>query len=532
MADFPNDLYGSKNKKESKIGPSGEKPKSVAFVKCSLDNRFYMPPRISNVQAKVFAREVNNIHKLTPPKRRFDTETGEEVTTMALYKPHYVPASGGGGFDGKIVLQQDFNRVYNPYMDTWFIDTTPRNQDIDHVYALITLPAQVDSTVDARYKDGPFQSYNNVSIKHFLTMDTVKGVTGFDKPAAKGRPTSILCDEIYTTASFSTHISHEFIISDDLLANAYNAYNASMSALNANSLSSLMFTMPSPVYPDMVAVPLLSRERCYGPWLSTNAQQFNNQSRFYAIPGKVEFIKQEDLAPWNYGGYQLLNEAGALQAEFSNSRMLITEKGSFTYEGLPSGNSLGNFLVDGGPLVTNIDVSVDSSAGVTTTYSMNIYTPRFGKLQRQKETLISQISRERQRSIDERNDLIRKGLGKSQKSINYNDLYQRMNSTKGTADFASAWSERVKMGEDLAYKKVVTVENKTTQGIVKGEVVDKTSQVTNEKINPVKLVNEINDRQPNASELRRSVLNSATEKPAYVTGSSPRTVQPTNTKSN
>jgi hypothetical protein len=49
---------------------------------------------------------------------------------------------------------------------------------------------------------------------------------------------------------------------------------------------------------------------------------------------------------------------------------------------------------------------------------MDLYTSSFGKLQKQKQDMISKISRERQRLRDERNALIRKGIGKGQTSLN------------------------------------------------------------------------------------------------------------------
>jgi len=45
-----------------------------------------------------------------------------------------------------------------------------------------------------------------------------------------------------------------------------------------------------------------------------------------------------------------------------------------------------------------------------------LYTSQFGKLQKQKEMAISQMGRERQRILDEKNNAIRRGLGKKQTS--------------------------------------------------------------------------------------------------------------------
>lgn len=54
---------------------------------------------------------------------------------------------------------------------------------------------------------------------------------------------------------------------------------------------------PSPVYPDMVAIPLMSMERCYGPWLSTSVvdQGADPRVRYSDIGGKIEFVKKKHL---------------------------------------------------------------------------------------------------------------------------------------------------------------------------------------------------------------------------------------------
>ena len=79
-----------------------------------------------------------------------------------------------------------------------------------------------------------------------------------------------------------------------------------------------------------------------------------------------------------------MNEAGRMQAQFSNSLLLFSERGSFTIPSFPKGNSLCKALVNGGPLVTSINVDV-SDNGVKTTYQMDLYTASFGKLHRQKQ---------------------------------------------------------------------------------------------------------------------------------------------------
>ena len=81
----------------------------------------------------------------------------------------------------------------------------------------------------------------------------------------------------------------------------------------------------------------------------------------------------------------------------------------------PTGIALASALKVGGPLITSIGISV-GGGGVKTTVKMDLYTSSFGKLQKQKEMSISQVARERQRTLDEKNSAIRRGLGKRQTS--------------------------------------------------------------------------------------------------------------------
>ena len=106
-----------------------------------------------------------------------------------------------------------------------------------------------------------------------------------------------------------------------------------------------------------------------------------------------------------------MNEAGTLQAQFSNSLLLFTERGGFAFPGAPSGIAIARALQAEGPLVTSI--SVDVGSAVKTTVKMDLYTSSFGKLQKQKEGAIASIARERQKIIDQNNNAIRRGLGKA-----------------------------------------------------------------------------------------------------------------------
>jgi hypothetical protein len=242
-------------------------------------------------------------------------------------------------------------------------------------------------------------------------MDTVdKEVAGFNLPPfMEKEPTQL----------FNLLINKKV----EVINQAWFASREAIKRISIAFPNNVNFTMPSPIYPDLVCLPLMSKERCYGPWVSS---QIDVQSIVYSnIGGRIEFIKDENLAPWNYDGYYLMNQAGIEQAKFAQSLLLFSERGGFVVPGIPPKVSLGKSLLNLGPLVTNLQVDV-SDAGIKTTIKMDLYTANFGKLQKQKQEAISKLSRERQKLKDERNALIRKGLGKAQASVNYLKEYEKL----------------------------------------------------------------------------------------------------------
>jgi len=227
----------------------------------------------------------------------------------------------------------------------------------------------------------------------------VRGPAGFDQPSPaviKENPKYPLdCD---IAPRFIAQLNYAQKVQREAMNNAGRG----------NLITNVSQSQPSPVYPDIIAIPLMSMERCYGPWLSAGIE--DDRARYSDIGGKVEFVKDENLAPWNYAGYQLMNEAGKLQAQFSNSLLLFSERGGFVIPEAPTGVSLATALKTGGPLVTSISVDIGDS--ISTTVKMDLYTASFGKLQKQKELAIASITRERQKIIDQNNSMIRNGLGK------------------------------------------------------------------------------------------------------------------------
>lgn len=406
-----------------------DQPKSVAFVKCSVEPKFYMAPKTINAMTKVWARKINfspNVGELKvieTQEYKTDPDTGsfildsngnkivEKTIKSVESSIHPVFWIKNGGSDGAEVLNSDFVRYYDEYTNSYLVDANYKNLDPDNVYAIITLPSMITSNIQQRYVDSVITAANLTSFKNLMTADVVKGVEGFEKPAYK-RGLKVDKDDILTG---EVTINGKKYTAMDLYKEQIRTF--AMSNVNVK----LSFIAPSPVYPDLIALPLMSKERCYGPWVSTSVANSAGDARlrYSDIGGKVDFVKEENLAPWTYGGYQLMNEAGSLMAQFSNSLLLYSERGGFVIPDAPLGISLAKALQAGGPLVTSISVDVSSSE-VSTTIKMDLYTSKFGKLQKQKEKAIGFINRERQKIIDKNNADVRRGMGKNKSNANNN----------------------------------------------------------------------------------------------------------------
>lgn len=497
------DSYDALNKRlKRKYSADGSTAsESVAYVKCSIDDQFYMTPPIVKTPTHIWASDFSvSVAMTSPAMTQYTDENGCTVSSGIPTKPNLLFGVNTGGPNGKgaawvypteplheefevvvkypaivnvladyganwklkeilrspsqrlgegyedVILMREtgvnylsgipislglnaagspgeikpainpatyddgvmtFGRKYDKYLDSWLVITENQFLDSDNVYALITLPGKVLPVVEKRYCDAQISSYQSVQLKNILTQDVVKHFD-FRVPSPKvNNPKKLDCNQIgfdnldYDTVSRAKK-QHNKLIRDA-----------------AGDMRKINFSAPSPVYPDIVALPLMSMERCYGPWQSANVLNVEEDPRIrYAdIGGKVEFIKDENLAPWNFAGYQLLNEAGALKAQLSNSLLLLSERGGFVYADYPSGIGLAKHLQDEGPLVTSISVDVGTQ-GLKTTVKMDLYTSKFGKLQKQKEMAISQVARERQKIIDQNNSAIRRGLGKGQRNMN------------------------------------------------------------------------------------------------------------------
>lgn len=414
-----------------------QKP-SVAFVKCEIDEKFYMAPKTTMGHARVFAEDFSvNLAPIPyevvyvpsgdagckvpkPVKRRPVPSFGVPSKEIAGSGGSMESSSGAVLAGGLLSDSEESPAKWDDYARYWsetykehIVKTDTKSLDPKHVYALVTLPGRVIPTVDSRYVDGPLKAFNGASIANSLTEDVVK-IKEFTKPGfpKEEAETEVDCNKLPSGV--------EFKFEDIIRAQQATKDAAKAVSLSSNGESSLMaFTSPSPVYPDLFALPLMSLERCYGPWLSSALDMRmlgGPKVKYSDIGGKIEFVKDEKIAPWNFAGYQLMDQSAKVQTKFSNSLLLFTERGSFSYADAPLDVSLAKALRDKGPLVTSI--SVDINNAIKTSVKLDLYTSQFGKLQKQKEIAIAQIGRERQKIIDQNNLLERRGIGKGSANMN------------------------------------------------------------------------------------------------------------------
>ena len=84
---------------------------------------------------------------------------------------------------------------------------------------------------------------------------------------------------------------------------------------------------------------------------------------------------------------------------------------------------------------------------------MDLYTSRFGKLQKQKEEAIAQIVRERQKIIDTNNEMIRKGMIKSASSSNMSAaIASQVNQFFATTDSFTGIERNKGASQNLTYE--------------------------------------------------------------------------------
>ena len=169
--------------------------------------------------------------------------------------------------------------------------------------------------------------------------------------------------------------------------------------------------------PDKAAVPMISNTDRYGPY------------GYEGPAGQVGFQAADNIVPWNYGGYTVMDAAAAEQAQDGVTYMQVGEKGSISFPGSPR-HRLGQELKstietfsdvagqtvsvtvggqtfsyqkfpmyqwdgDLGPSITSIAVNIGSQ-GITTSYTLNTFSPTFGKMAKYNANRLATLGAARQ----------------------------------------------------------------------------------------------------------------------------------------
>src|SRR5690606_41655868 len=78
-------------------------------------------------------------------------------------------------------------------------------------------------------------------------------------------------------------------------------------------------TMVVPLFPRFASIPLRDNTTTYGPWYSFNA-----------LGGAMEFEQNDELVPWNFGGYAGMNAVALASVNDPLYNRNINESGNIT----------------------------------------------------------------------------------------------------------------------------------------------------------------------------------------------------------
>jgi hypothetical protein len=179
-----------------------------------------------------------------------------------------------------------------------------------------------------------------------------------------------------------------------------------LNALYSKNTSFPIQIHPPAIYPNGVAVAMKSNQFVYGPW-----------GRF-AANGRIEFDQDESLVPWEYGGYDVLNQVALAKIQNIPMGNQVLERAQIDLAGAPEKN-IGDVLVEGGPVVTSIQCVVVTE-GIHTQYSMETFVNRIGAFSRENADRLKKIGKNYQKLRRSIRQLIIERNQRSQlSSINY-----------------------------------------------------------------------------------------------------------------
>lgn len=409
----------------------------VSFVKCEIDEKFYAAPPVTVVSTSLHGNEYKSKKLNLGSRKIYNCTKCKEVETFAPIVTKYEPEPLPNTPETVNISTIDLSALWRG--DYHYLDTGDFRNG---VYALITLPERAVPTQNSAFRDGMNMQVNAASIQHYLQKDVVRGMPGFRNQSAStvGKSAMSHMWDVEDTEDAAAPYKDGDPIGLEFRKSAQQAVRKAYQGLTFDLTSRINIISPSPIVPDLIAIPLESQERNYGPWTSL-------YEAYGVIGGKMEYIHDENLTPWSYGGYELMDRAGRVKSEFGTSANLMSEKGAFSFNSWPSGLTIGAALDGFGPLVSDITISMGAE-GVQTSVTMNTYTQSFGKLQKQREDQLRKLTREKQRVQDINNSLIRRDLGKSQDGASFAAAVNGLKHLIASQDFSKRNYNRYERGED------------------------------------------------------------------------------------
>ena len=388
-------------------------PDTIAFVKCSIDENFYHCPATTVANLPI-SNGVTKTTVLDPPIKihvpfnpNDDDVECEMRDAVRLSRLHFTPTTAAGTQSSQIFtgLQNSINTgtLQKPYYKS------VSSKLGLHVYALITMDGPVEPL--ANTAKGTLGQPGLVEYMHLLFKDSI--------PFHEMPPG-------FSTLSGKDGESRPPDLQNALVKSSYNLAQINGGGLSTRekkaieglTLSSVKIDLasPAPIAPDYVAITLRNLTENYGPWKSQIWYSgIPRGSADIEIGGKTEYIKDENIAPWNFNGYDLMNTYARNLVNFDSEPALWIERGSFSVPDVPNSlNKIGTSL-GGNALITNISTEVGVE-GVISTYTLSTYTDTFGRMEKQKRDLIKKFASDRQKLQDQRNKAIRASVGKAQTS--------------------------------------------------------------------------------------------------------------------
>lgn len=157
--------------------------------------------------------------------------------------------------------------------------------------------------------------------------------------------------------------------------------------------------------PVLIAIPVRNNTQTYGPWYSKNF--FGEGADGDGSYGGVSVEQDADFAPWNYGSIGAMDAIA--QGVVDEARVGLTEleNGTINYPYWPQ---LPLGFLENGPNLNSMSV-VFGGNGITTNYTFQTYTPKFGSLKTLENQALKDSTKNRQRALKIiRDNQIRSGI--------------------------------------------------------------------------------------------------------------------------